>query len=57
MHRDYHRSEYATYEGSGEAPANVLAKPSKFYFTVESTGALRAEKIITMGICFVLVAV
>lgn len=27
----------------------MLAKPSKFYFTVESTGTLRAEKIITMG--------
>lgn len=33
-----------------EAPYNWEAKPNKFYFNVESAGALRPENIVTMGV-------
>lgn len=35
---------------SGEAPFNWEAKPNKFYFNVESVGALRPENIVLMGV-------
>ena len=29
---------------------DVMGKPNKFYFTVESTGALKAQNIVLMGV-------
>lgn len=34
----------------GEAAYNWEAKPNKFYFNVESVGALRPENIVMMGV-------
>lgn len=36
----------------GEAPYNWEARPNKFYFNVESVGALRPENIVLMGVAF-----
>lgn len=33
-----------------EAPFNWEAKPNKYYFNVESSGALKPENIVMMGI-------
>lgn len=35
---------------SDEAPYNWEAKPNKFYYNVESAGALKPENIVLMGI-------
>lgn len=33
-----------------EAPYNWEAKPNKFYYNVESSGALKPENIVIMGV-------
>lgn len=33
-----------------EAPFNWETKPNKFYFNVESSGALKPENIVIMGV-------
>lgn len=33
-----------------EAPYNWEAKPNKFYYNVESAGALKPENIVIMGV-------
>lgn len=35
---------------SVEAPFNWEAKPNKFFFNVESAGALKPENIVVMGV-------
>lgn len=35
---------------SDEAPYNWEAKPNKFYYNVESSGALKPENIVIMGV-------
>lgn len=35
---------------SVEAPYNWEAKPNKFYYNVESSGALKPENIVIMGV-------
>ena len=35
---------------SDQAPYDPLGKPNKFFFNVESSGALKPENIVLMGI-------
>jgi hypothetical protein len=42
--------KYKLFTFVGEGEFNWEAKPNKFYFNVESTGALKPENIVMMGI-------
>lgn len=41
---------YCAFYLTVEAPYNWEARPNKFYFNVESVGALRPENIVMMGV-------
>ncbi|XP_066598533.1 DNA-directed RNA polymerase II subunit RPB3 [Prorops nasuta] len=48
---EWPKSEYSELEEDKyEAPFNWEAKPNKYYFNVESSGALKPENIVMMGI-------
>jgi len=48
---EWHKSEFTELEDDQyEAPPDMMGKPNKFWFTVESCGSLRAENIVLTGI-------
>lgn len=47
--RKPNKTENSEWTGEGEPPANVMAKPSRFFMTVESVGSLKAHNIVIHG--------
>ncbi|KAI4464689.1 dna-directed rna polymerase [Holotrichia oblita] len=48
---EWPKSEYSELDDDQyEAPFNWEAKPNKFFFNVESSGALKPDNIVTMGV-------
>lgn len=43
-------TDFSCYDFADEAEYNWEAKPNKFFFNVESSGALRPENIVLMGV-------